>query len=78
MIDSIESNTRQVSGNHYIEMEVQPWHVMESILTRDEFIGFLKGNIIKYSMRQGRKAGSNDAGKACHYMDKLREVMSDA
>ena len=64
----------QVSGNHYKDMPIQPWHVMESVLTRDEFIGFLKGNVIKYSLRAGRKEGSDDAGKARHYMQKLSEV----
>jgi hypothetical protein len=47
---------------------------MESVLTREEFIGFLKGNVIKYSLRAGRKEGSDDAGKARHYMQKLLEV----
>jgi len=64
----------QVSGNHYKDMPVQPWAVMQAVLTRDEFLGFLKGNIIKYSMRAGRKDGSDDAGKAKHYMHKLAEV----
>ena len=64
----------QVSGNHYKDMAIQPWAVMESVLTREEFQGFLKGNIIKYSLRAGRKDGSDDAGKAKHYMMKLKEV----
>ena len=64
----------QVSGNHYKDMPIQPWHVMESVLTREEFIGLLKGNVIKYSLRAGRKEGSDDAGKARHYMQKLSEV----
>lgn len=64
----------QVSGNHYKDMPIQPWHVMESVLTREEFIGFLKGNVIKYSLRAGRKEGSDDAGKARHYIQKLSEV----
>ena len=34
----------------------------------------IKGNIIKYSLRAGRKDGSDDAGKARHYMLKLKEV----
>ena len=67
----------QVSGNHYKDMPVQPWHVMESVLTREEFIGFLKGNVIKYSLRAGRKEGSDDVGKARHYMYKLKEVSDD-
>jgi hypothetical protein len=64
----------QVSGSHYKDMPIQPWHVMESVLTREEFIGFLKGNVIKYSLRAGRKEGSDDAGKARHYIQKLSEV----
>lgn len=64
----------QVSGNHYKDMPIQPWHIMEAVMNEDEFIGFLKGNIIKYSLRAGRKDGSDDAGKAKHYMQKLKEV----
>lgn len=64
----------QVGGSHYKEMSVQPWHVMEAVLTREEFIGFLKGNLIKYAMRQGKK-DSNDAGKWEHYKQKLDEVL---
>lgn len=63
----------QVSGNHYKEMPVQPWTVMEAVLTPEEFRGFLCGNVIKYAMRAGRKDGSDDAGKARHYMLKLEE-----
>ena len=65
----------QVGGTHYKDMPVQPWTVMEAVLTAEEFRGFLKGNIIKYSMRQGRKEGSDDANKALHYLQKLNEVL---
>lgn len=71
--NGVSANDLQVGGQHYKEMGVQPWDVMEAVLTREEFIGFLKGNIIKYSMRAGKK-DSDDAGKARHYMLKLREV----
>ena len=64
----------QISGNHYKEMAIQPWALMELVLTSEEFEGYLKGNIIKYSLRAGRKDGSDDAGKAKHYMQKLKEV----
>jgi len=49
--------------------------VMEAVLTKEEFVGYLKGNIIKYAMRQGKKDGSDDAGKARHYKQKLNEVL---
>lgn len=68
------ANDIQVGGQHYKTMPVQPWEVMEAVLTHEEFVGFLKGNVIKYSMRAGRKEGSDDANKARHYMMKLREV----
>jgi len=64
----------QVSGNHYKDMGMQPWAVMQAVLTPEEFRGFLKGNIIKYAMRQGKKQDSDDTGKAKHYAQKLAEV----
>ena len=67
----------QVGGTHYKTMPVQPWEVMEAVLTKDEFIGFLKGNVLKYSLRAGRKEGTDDANKARHYMMKLREVQGE-
>jgi hypothetical protein len=73
-LNGVNANDLQIGGQHYKAMEVQPWDVMEAVLTDEEFIGFLKGNIIKYSMRAGRKDGSDDAGKAKHYMMKLRQV----
>jgi hypothetical protein len=73
-LNGLTADDLQVSGNHYKEMAVQPWAVMEAVLTPEEFRGFLKGSIIKYSLRQGKKAGSDDAGKAKHYIQKLGEV----
>lgn len=65
----------QIGGSHYKDMPMQPWDVMELVLTPEEYRGFIKGNIIKYSMRAGKKAGaSDDAEKAQHYADKLRSM----
>ena len=71
---ALAADARQVSGSHYKDMPIQPWTLMEAVLTPEQFRGFLLGNIIKYSMRAGRKEGSDDAGKAKHYMQKLKEV----
>mgnify|MGYP001179623714 CR=1 FL=1 len=70
-----KADTYQVGGTHYQNMPMQPWVLMEAILTRDEWIGYLKGNLIKYAMRAGRKADSDDAGKAQHYRQKLQEAL---
>jgi hypothetical protein len=67
-------NDQQVGGTHYKEMPVQPWEVMEALLTHQEFVGHLKGCIIKYSVRAGKKEGSDDEGKLAHYLRKLDEV----
>ena len=69
----MSADDTQVGGTHYKDMPVQPWTVMEAVLSQEEFIGFLKGNVIKYSMRQGRKDGTDDAAKAKHYLAKLHE-----
>lgn len=74
-LNGVSANDLQIGGQHYKEMGMQPWDVMEAVMTREEFIGFLKGNIIKYSMRQGKK-DSDDAGKARHYRMKLAEVQN--
>lgn len=63
----------QAGGSHYKDMSVQPWTVMEALLSREEFIGYLKGNLIKYGMRQGKK-DSPDAEKWHHYNMKLKEI----
>jgi hypothetical protein len=79
MLTTGRINTRaddiQAGGSHYKDMGVQPWTVMEALLTREEFIGYLKGNLIKYGMRQGKK-DSPDAEKWHHYNMKLKEIQN--
>ena len=72
----MNADQTQVGGQHYRDMPIQPWNVMQAVLTPAEFQGFLKGNIIKYALRSGKKAGASDDGeKAKHYAQKLDEVM---
>jgi len=72
--EPIKADDYQVGGNHYKDMGVPPWDVIEATLTQSEFIGFLKGNIIKYSMRQGIR-GEVDSQKCKHYIIKLDEML---
>ena len=74
---AVTADARQVGGSHYRDMQMQPWDVMQAVLTPEEFRGFLKGNVIKYAMRQGKKDGTDDAGKAQHYAQKLAEVQGN-
>lgn len=63
---------------HYMGA-VQPIELMLNVLSNEEFIGFLKGNMIKYAFRAGRKAGESaekDRNKYLTYAEWLRTFES--
>ena len=64
----------QVGGDHYSSKVVQPWDAMESWMSKEEFSGFLRGNVIKYVSRYQDKGGVEDLQKANHYLSKLIEI----
>lgn len=56
--------------SYYIEGSLSPLEVMQCVMTKEEIEGFLKGNIIKYSIRAGKKPdepAEKDFKKAQHY-----------
>lgn len=69
------SNQAKHYDEHYASMVgLEPIELMQLVLSYDEFIGFLKGNIIKYTMRAGKKQGEaaeKDAAKAKRYTEWL-------
>jgi hypothetical protein len=70
------TRSRQVGGDHYTRLAVQPWEAMRAWLEPAEYIGYMRGNAIKYLARLGAKGGSpyaavEDAKKASHYLDEL-------
>lgn len=66
---------KQVGGTHYKDMPVQPWEVMREQMGDVGFGYYLLGNIVKYRMRAGKKAGTDDAAKAEHYTEALQELI---
>jgi predicted nucleotidyltransferase len=66
---------KQVGGSHYKGLGVEPWDAMQAWLTREEFIGFLKGNVLKYMARANFKNHEEDIKKAAHYLEKLLSVL---
>lgn len=70
--DDIETK----NNSQYRTLDIEPWDIMKADFTREEFIGFLKGNIIKYCLR---KKGSDlqDFEKIEHYARKLQEVLKN-
>jgi hypothetical protein len=78
VLKDLKANDTQVDGTHYKDMAIEPWEVMGVVLTHEEFVGYLKGNVIKYAMREGKKDGATkDAAKARHYAAKLKEVETE-
>lgn len=61
---------------HY-QGEVQPIEIMQANMTPEEFVGFLKGNIIKYACRMGKKdKPEKEAAKIARYAEWLAEAIN--
>lgn len=86
--DTIDKNNRcimsdknrechaDVKNKHYVS-DHQPIETMQSNMTHDEMIGFLKGNIIKYACRCGKKDEPlKEAEKIKQYAEWLCIVLS--
>ena len=71
--DMPKADKKQVGGDHYMNMGLQPWKAMKAWMSEEEFKGFLRGNIIKYVARCWDKNGVEDLNKAMHYLEKLIE-----
>ena len=60
--------------SHYENLKLDPLDIMFSNFTREEYIGFLKGNILKYLLRYESKGGVDDLLKCKSYLDMLIAV----
>ena len=59
---------------HY-QGEVQPIELMQSVMSQEAFMGFLRGNIIKYASRLGKKDGvAKETTKILRYAEWLDKV----
>lgn len=64
---------RQYHDSHYLG-DVQPIEMMQEQFTAEEFRGYLKGNIIKYASRLGKKDDpKKEADKIINYANWLHE-----
>lgn len=59
--------------NHYRTGKTECIVAMEEMLSTEEFIGYLRGNIYKYTYRYKDKNGIEDLKKAQWYLNKLIE-----
>jgi hypothetical protein len=63
--------------SHYGQGSIECIEYIEDFLTKEEFIGYLRGNIAKYLHRWRYKNGIEDLKKAQWYQNKLIEVVDD-
>jgi hypothetical protein len=62
---------------HYKAGGIETIDFIQAKLTREEYIGYLKGNALKYASRIGKKGAPDiDAGKMAWYAMKLRDVLN--
>ena len=63
--------------DYYKSNGLSPMDAFEKgLLSKEEFIGFIKGNVIKYSVRAGKKDDAvKDIDKAIDYLEWLKKVM---
>ena len=65
------------NNEHYKECLIEPFYLMADLLTIEEFIGFIKGNTIKYAMRAPFKGQSEkDIEKYKYYSSLLQYVLT--
>lgn len=62
-----------MNPNYYkLWSTMQPFELHRKLLTKEEYIGFLKGNILKYQMRMG---GKDEVEKELSKIDTYRREL---
>ncbi len=62
---------------HYTVNGIQPIQIMKANMTKEEYRGFLEGNILKYPLRYKHKNGLDDLKKAKTYLTWLIEDIEE-
>ncbi|WCR32915.1 hypothetical protein BC5_0002 [Bacillus phage BC-5] len=74
--DELKKEDVKIKHSYYYESGIDPIGVGEKVFTKEEMNGFYKMNILKYSMRAGKKEGNTvnqDMEKIEFYRKKLEE-----
>ena len=72
-----KANAKQYGGDHYKNMGVEPWDVVDT-WPIEQRIGAYRHGALKYLMRMGSKDEQLQEIKKCgHYIEKLIEVLSE-
>lgn len=74
---SVKARDIQIGGDHYKNMGVEPWDVVDT-WPIEQRIGYYRGGALKYTMRMGTKDENiQEISKGVHYMQKLVEVLQE-
>jgi hypothetical protein len=66
------------SPEHYNMLSVEAIDIIEMSMTKEEFLGYLKGNAMKYVIRYKHKGNpKQDLLKSIWYLNKLTEKLDD-
>lgn len=66
-----ETNDMINSPAHYASGAVECIDAIQSALTPEEYRGYLKGNILKYTWRERNKGGDESMRKAEWYLGRM-------
>ena len=61
---------------HYNNGNIECIDAIEAMLSHEEFIGYLRGNSLKYRWRFRYKNGLQDLDKADWYETKLKQILT--
>ena len=70
MSEKKRASERQVGGDHYRSLPIQPSHYI-----RANDLGWYEGNIVKYVTRYRQKGGKADLQKVIHYAELILEEL---
>lgn len=74
----LRANAKQIGGDHYKNMGVEPWDVVDT-WPIEQRIGAYRHGALKYLMRMGSKDEQlQEIKKAGHYIEKLIEVLGES
>ena len=63
--------------SHYADSAIECIDAMEAMMTPEQFIGYLRGNLFKYQWRYEKKNGIEDLKKAQWYLEKLTAKIAE-
>ena len=75
--DTKKSDDSVNHPSYYTDGKIECIDAIESSMSKAAFIGYCKGNIIKYIWRYEHKGGVESLKKAKWYIDKLTEVIGE-